>query len=362
MNTDEICLPPEVCGPDAEGSKRQHLLAQSTNDDDSRMTKFIKRDKPLLVAIAAMLLLMNTPTVGMVLYPFKIFSTWIHELSHGTAAVLVGGGISKLLIYPDTSGLAWTYTNGSNFERGFVASAGYTGTAVLGMILLLFRRTHRGPTIGTIGIGVAIILSCLLFVRNLFGLVFLPIMAVVLIVCAWKLNAKYVGYLYSFLAATCSFNAVDNISELFGGVGYVNGEESENDAMAVAEHWGGTNIMWALIWFVFALGCSAIGLLFAFDGLTYKKQERQQKTTNKKQERKQDVAKDPELGSSSFPPPATNPGYKAQDATVEYQLNTFDNDLSKGPEVGSTIGKKIKFWKWGKQKTSKENTASVRIY
>jgi hypothetical protein len=169
MITDEICSPPEICGPDAEGSKLEHLLAQTTGDNESRVTKFMKRDKPLLVAIAAMVLLMNIPKawmVGMVLYPFKIFSTWVHELSHGTAAILVGGGISKLLIYPDTSGLAWTYTSGSSFERGFVASAGYTGTAVLGMILLLFRRTHRGPTVGTIGIGVTIILSCLMYVRN----------------------------------------------------------------------------------------------------------------------------------------------------------------------------------------------------
>ena len=73
-----------------------------------------------------------------------------------------GGGIDKLLIYPDTSGLAWTYTDGSSGQRGFVASAGYTGTAVLGMVLLLFRRTHRGPTHGTIGIGIVVILSCAL--------------------------------------------------------------------------------------------------------------------------------------------------------------------------------------------------------
>lgn len=146
-----------------------------------------------------MVLLMNTKYLSYILYPFKIFSTWIHELSHGTAAILVGGGIQKLLIYPDTSGLAYTYTSGSSFEKGFVASAGYTGTAVLGMILLLFRRTYRGPTIGTISIGITILLSCLMYVRNLFGLIFLPIMAVGLILCAWKLKAVHIGYLYSFL-------------------------------------------------------------------------------------------------------------------------------------------------------------------
>ena len=112
-------------------------------------------------------------------------------------------------------------------------------------------------------------------------------MAIVLIICAWKLPAKYVGYLYSFLAATCSFNAVDNISELFGPVGYVNGEEAEGDAHAVAEHWGGTDTMWASLWFVFALVCSAIGLLFATDGHTYKRDQKQQKLM-KEQQQQQD--------------------------------------------------------------------------
>lgn len=275
LNTDEICMPPEVCGPDAEESKRKHLIAQSTGEHDGRLKSFLKRDKPLLIAIAAMVILMNIEKVSLVLYPFKIFSTWIHEQCHGFAAILVGGGISKLLIYPDTSGLAWTYTDGTAWKRGFVASGGYTGTAVLGMIMLLFRRTHRGPTIGTISLGVMMLLSCMLYVRNQFALIILPIMAVIFILCAWKCKAIHLGYLYSFLAATCSFNAVDNISELFGGVGYVNGEPAAGDASAVAEHWGGTDKMWATMWFVGALICSAIGLLFPFDGTTYKKGQKE---------------------------------------------------------------------------------------
>ena len=63
-------------------------------------------------------------------------------------------------------------------------------------------------------------------------------------------------------------------------MGYVNGQEVEGDAHSVAEYWGGISIMWASLWFVFALGCSAIGL-FAIDGYTFKK-EKQQMTVNDK--------------------------------------------------------------------------------
>jgi len=34
--------------------------------------------------------------------------------------------------------------------------------------------------------------------------------------------------------------------------------------------------MWASLWFVFALGCGSIGLIFAIDGSTYKKEKQQQ--------------------------------------------------------------------------------------
>ena len=75
-----------------------------------------------------------------------------------------------------------------------------------------------------------------------------------------------------------------NISELFVGVGYVNGEATEGDAHAVADNWGGTNIMWASLWFIFGLICSSVGLVFAIDGHTYKNSKGQQQQLEEEQE------------------------------------------------------------------------------
>lgn len=74
-NTDTLCglELPEVCGEDTEKSKREHFLSQSTNDNDDRITTFIKRDKPLLVAIVLMIILMNFKHLSYILYPFKVF-------------------------------------------------------------------------------------------------------------------------------------------------------------------------------------------------------------------------------------------------------------------------------------------------
>mmetsp|Transcript_29804 Transcript_29804/g.65610 ORF Transcript_29804/g.65610 Transcript_29804/m.65610 type:complete len:320 (+) Transcript_29804:126-1085(+) len=272
-NPDDVCAPPEVCS-DVDNNKHEHLVRHSTNSDESRIKSFMKRDKPLIIAIVAIIVMLNVPYLRYILYPFMIFSTWVHEMCHGMAAIIVGGGIKELFVYQDGSGLAWTYTSGENWKKAFVASAGYTGTALLGSILLLFRRTRRGPTVGCIGIGIAMLLSCALYVRNAFGIGIVTTMGTVIAILGWKLRAKLVGYLFSFLAATCAFNAVESIQELFGGTGYVNGEPMQSDAHSVSEYIGMSYLFWATLWFIFAIVMSLIALIFVLDGSTFKEEQK----------------------------------------------------------------------------------------
>lgn len=88
----------------------------------------MRRDKPLIIAIIAMVVCLNTRYLTYVLYPFMIFSTWVHESCHGIAAILTGGGVKELYVYKDGSGLAYTYTSGENWKRAFVAR--YEGGAL----------------------------------------------------------------------------------------------------------------------------------------------------------------------------------------------------------------------------------------
>ncbi|KAL7509709.1 hypothetical protein ACHAXN_011950 [Cyclotella atomus] len=115
-------------------------------------------------AIFVIVLLLNVPIGRFILYPFILFWTWIHELFHGLAAISVGGKIDWLNIYPDGSGLAYTVIPDGIFQRVWVAAAGYQGIAIVGGILLMFRRTALGVRVGTCGIGLIMLLSCILFV------------------------------------------------------------------------------------------------------------------------------------------------------------------------------------------------------
>lgn len=258
------CALPDACEND---TREESLLALQQRDDGrSWIVRILHRDRNLFGACIIMLILMNFETGRYVLYPFLLFATWVHEMSHGTAAILVGGSINKLEIYHDGGGICWNDLDGVTWKKAVVASAGYTGTAFWGCILLLFRRTVLGPTIGSIAIGVAMALSCALFVRNTFGFVVLFTEGLILILSGWFLPAAWLDNLFAFLAANCSMNALLDIRNLYGSSQNYNGDTLMNtDAQAVAEYWGGDYRLWATIWLVFAIVATLIGLVFARD-------------------------------------------------------------------------------------------------
>ena len=178
------------------------------------------------------------------------------------AAILTGGYVAKLEIFGNGSGLAYT----ASAHGTIVSSAGYPGTAVTGCLLLLFRRTTLGPTVCTMGLGVALLLSCAFFVRNQFGLIVLPIEGVVLLLAGWLLPAVWLDNLFNFLAVTVSLNAFENIENLYGSSeGYAGGELRNTDAHTVAETWGGDYRVWATIWLVMSIVLTLVGIFAARD-------------------------------------------------------------------------------------------------
>jgi Peptidase M50B-like len=256
------CLP-DACGNDVREEKL--IERQQRGDGRSLFERAIDRDRNLIIACAILIVLMNISTGRYVLYPFKIFSTWVHEMCHGLAALLMGGRIAKLQIFKDGSGLAYTSVN-RTWQGGFVASGGYPGTAITGCILLLFRRTTLGPTIGTIGLGLALLLSCALYVRNIFGVIMLSAEGVFLLVAAWQLPAVWLDNLYNFLAVTCCLNAFETIQDLFSASqGYVNGQQMSSDAHTVAEIWGLHYLFWATLWLLMSFAATFIGIVCARD-------------------------------------------------------------------------------------------------
>lgn len=231
------------------------------------MKDFLARESRLLLALVALIALMNVPYGHYVLYPFTLFSTWVHEMSHGLAAMLLGGEFDNLKVYADGSGLAYSSRPDTRLANAFVSSAGYVGTALMGMVLLLARRLPRVGRVGTVALGGAMLLSLVLWVRNPFGAVAVGLIGALLLAAGLKAKDELSDLLFAFLAATCSLNAITSIRTLFSPNRVVNGQSvGGSDATSVAQALLLPSWFWAALWLVLALAVTVIGLRFPLGG------------------------------------------------------------------------------------------------
>lgn len=259
--------------------------------------ELFERDKRLLRAIFLIIILLNFDIGQKVLYPFKLFSTWIHELFHGIAALLVGGSIRWLNIYPNGSGLAFTSIPDGDFQRAFVASSGYQGTSIVGCIMLMFRRNARGARIGNIGIGVIMLLTCALYVRNTFGLSILILMGLTLTIAGLKLPRFLNGELYALLAATCCLNAITSAKVLLTVQKQtIGGVMRSSDAMTMENVTGIPNKVFAFLWISLAIIMSALGVFIVVES------SEDQTETSRISSDEEDVPEDQGLISAEIPP------------------------------------------------------------
>jgi len=252
-------------------SNNDNTTSMAPSTRSTKMAALLKGDRRFVLVTLCILVLMNLPFFRWIVYPFTLFSTYIHEVCHGMAAVVMGGKISKLLIFADTSGLAYTQLSNSNrYKRAFVSSAGYQGTAVIGFLLLLVRRTKLGPRLGSTILACWMVLSVVLWIRNAFGIISILAMGVALGVAAWMLPSAHIRNLYVSIAVTCSLNAITSVTHLFGGSYTVGGDETPNgtDAHTMEELLGGVPYyIWALLWLALALLMTFLGFIWALPGI-----------------------------------------------------------------------------------------------
>jgi hypothetical protein len=233
------------------------------------LSETMRRDERFVLITIAICIAMNVPYLRWLLYPFTIFSTWIHEICHGLAAEMIGADILKLQIFPDGSGLAYiAYPANTQDRLGFVVSAGYQGTSVIGCLLLLIRRTKRGPRTGCLALAILMLVSVLLWIReNAFGLAFGIFMGSALVGVAVFLPSQHMRNVYVLLAVTCSLNAITSVHNLFGNSYMVNGQASSTDAHTMASLKDGTTVfLWATIWLFLSIFLTIVGILFALPG------------------------------------------------------------------------------------------------
>lgn len=196
----------------------------------------------LWIAAAISFALSLTPWGDTVLYPFKLFTTWVHECGHASMALLVGGRVSSITIQPDGSGLTHSLIPPTRSARALVSSAGYLGASIVGCLLLAATRVERRAQTILWGIGAFMLLTAVGWLRNLFGFAVVLGWGAALIALARKVHGDASRFVLSLLAIQVALNAVYDVRVLF----LVKGGHSDAESMAyvfVLPSW-----FWASVW------------------------------------------------------------------------------------------------------------------
>jgi hypothetical protein len=224
--------------------------------------------RALGLALVVSLLLWQLPFGGVVLYPFKLLATWMHETSHALVMLASGAGFDHMEVYRDGSGLAYARHGVGNIARAFIAAAGYMGTPLCGAALLTVAQRSLGARRSLGGIGVLLVASALLVVGR-FGQVAVVATGAVAIAAALALRDRHVVLLANFVAAQACINAVVDIRVLFRPTLMVDGQAmGRSDAHTMAAMTFGTNAPWAIwfwasMWLLWSLVLFAAALVLA---------------------------------------------------------------------------------------------------
>jgi hypothetical protein len=227
--------------------------------------------RTLALALLASLLLWNLPFGGVLLYPFKLFATWLHELSHGITMILTGAGFDHIVIYRDTSGLAYAYTAVGPFGTAIIAAAGYMGTPLWGAALLVVTPDAKAArrallVLAGLLVGTTVLVIAPSPTGDPFGQWATPAMGAGVALCGLIVPDRWRVLVAHFIAVQACVNALLDIRVLLRPSQVVDGKSAGmSDAHNMALNTFGTTETWAvwtwaIIWLAWSLAVLFVAL------------------------------------------------------------------------------------------------------
>jgi len=219
----------------------------------------------LLAGIAlASIILWQTALGSLLLYPFTILATWFHEMGHGIAAMLTGRGFERLLIFADGSGVALSLrpADGYRSTDALVAASGPLGPAIAGALLIVSSRSPTATRNALAVLGVALIVSTMIWVRSPTGWLVLPALGVAIVALALGLSPPWRRFVIQLIGVQAAISAWKQFDYLFSPGGTLGGQQQRSDTGAIADvlllpywFWGASisAAILALLWWSFRL-------------------------------------------------------------------------------------------------------------
>ena len=179
-----------------------------------------------------------------VLLPFKLLSVMGHETGHALASLIVGGSVDRVTLSLDESGACLSRIPDGFFARAIVFSAGYVGSAIISVLLLVLTFRFNARRIMLAAACIWLAGMGLIYARDGFTLLFALVMATLFGLGAKWLPDALVGALNIFIA---SFTALYAVMDLKDDL-WNSAVRSQSDAQLLADLTIVPAILWAAIW------------------------------------------------------------------------------------------------------------------
>jgi hypothetical protein len=180
------------------------------------------------LAFVVVLILWHVPQLDFVLYPLRLFVTFVHESGHGLAAIVSGGHFERFVVLANGGGYAVT----GGVSRALILPAGYLGAALFGAALFYVTNTVPFPKTISIALGIVVAAITLLYTDLLSTAFLVGIAFAFVLIALWRYADRGLNMLVlNVLALIAGLNAVLDLVSLVSNSGVSMGA-IRNDAAA----------------------------------------------------------------------------------------------------------------------------------
>lgn len=199
------------------------------------------------IAAAASIGLSYIPFGEYVLYPFALLSTWAHEMGHGLTAEIVGGNFQHLELYSNLGGVAFSTRPDNLVAPALIAAGGLLGPALAGGLVILLGSRIRTARWVMEGLGVLLILSAVVFVRNGFGFAATVGLGAATLAVGVYASETVETILTQFVGIRFCLESLSDVDYMFTKQFERGGRMMNSDSQAIAEQLGMTYWFWGAV-------------------------------------------------------------------------------------------------------------------
>lgn len=194
----------------------------------------------LLLLTTFVFALWQTPAV----VPLKILIVFFHEASHAIATFVTGGEVVSLSVSPNQGGLVVS-RGGSRF---WTLTAGYLGSLLIGVSLLIGATRSRADRKIMAVCGVMMLVIAGLYVREIFALAFVIGTGI-----AMLLSARFLGHnVNDLMLRVIGLTSMIYVPyDIFSDT--IARSHLPSDARMLAQEFGGTPQVWGVLWIIISL-------------------------------------------------------------------------------------------------------------